>query len=135
MFSAVLPTLNLSSEVKAEATDWNDSATASYVIYKVKPGSKFTADFYMYQTGKKAFENAGHDFDFKIEACATLSGTYGDAVTTDSYTATNFSIRYTVPDNCNYVKITFPQKGKLSGEKGARGNDYARLLGVKFIYQ
>lgn len=113
--------------------DWVDTTEAPYVIYKVKPGTVMNIDLYLYQSGKQAFEKAGHDFDFKIEASASISGGWKNAKTTDNYATSNINIFYNVPADCKYVKITFPQKGKLSGTNGARGNDYARLMGVKFI--
>ncbi len=111
-------------------TAWNDSATAAYVIYKVKPGSVLSADFYLNRT---TFENSGKDFDFKIEAATDISGTWKNPKTTDSYSNGKINVLYTVPSDCKYVKITFPQKGYIGTAPGTRGNDLARLMGVRFI--
>ena len=111
-------------------TAWNDSATAAYVIYKVKPGSVLSADFYLNRT---TFENSGKDFDFKIEAATDISGTWKNPKTTDSYSNGKINVLYTVPSDCKYVKITFPQKGYIGTAPGTRGNDLARLMGIRFI--
>ena len=112
---------------------WSDSVTAPYLIYKVKPGSVVTLDFYLNQNAINTYFS-GKNFEFTVESSSSTTGGWSNAKNTASYTANDITLRYTVPNNCSYIKITFPQKGKSSASSSApRGNDYARLMGIRFI--
>ena len=69
----------------------------------------------------------------------------GYKIDTSSKKVKDFTIEYSVPDDCRFVKITFPHKGKLytrCQEHGTwhhnlndyfYGNDLALLKGVRFV--
>ncbi len=115
----------------------------NYVIYKVKSGTKFEAKF---RTGTVTTRNNwatanGEPFEFKIEASANGADGWKNAVDTKDIAGTPFSgnsafveieMEYDVPDDCSYVKITFPQRGIIKNTT-IRANDFARILGVKFF--
>lgn len=127
----------------------------TYVIYAVKPGTEFNANFYLHPTLKATIateiakwkaagdiaQDAPDTFDFVIEAATSLDGGWKNALTTDGLT-NNCSLSYNVPADCNFVKVTFPQHGGVKqGVKeyngvsytyGMAANDLGRLLGVTF---
>ncbi len=102
-----------------------------YLIYKVKPGSTFVANFKMPAlTTRQNWANQGTIFEYVIESCATIDGTYGNAKTTAGQD-TNPVVGYQVPADCQYVKVTFPNKG-LNPVSGNVENDTALFTGVSY---
>ncbi len=113
----------------------------AYIVYKVKPGTKFEATLELL-TGaiggwnKNTIANhTGEPFEFVIESSADGT-TWGNAWDTSAETSKDIVKTYDVPADCNFVKITFPQKGKMNIAglgTDVRANDFAQLLGVKYV--
>ncbi len=118
-----------------------------YVIYEVTPGTWFEADLFLYSktaTDKESYiyckekisETTGEPFEFVFEATADPSTGWKNAKDTSAIKGNGnntFKFEYLVPDDCNFVKITFPQKGKVTiGTADIAGNDRAKLMGVRF---
>ena len=122
------------------AKEWGTIEKA-YIVYKVKPGTKFEATLKLL-TGaiggwnKQTIANhTGEPFEFVIESSADGT-TWGNAWDTSAETTKDIVKTYDVPADCNFVKITFPQKGKLNITglgTDVRANDFAQLLGVKYV--
>jgi len=112
----------------------------AYVIYEVKPGSYFEASFFLASnTGnvycKQEIAAATNEpFEFVIEASATATGGWKNAKDTASVAESEFALEYKVPADCSFVRITFPQKGKVTvGSATFATNDRAKLMGVKYF--
>ena len=129
------------------AADWGTKEQA-YVIYEVNPGTKFEADFILSSGAvgswnKETIAKAkGEPFEFIIESSASDASGWSNKVDTSTVSGTGlneFTVEYDVPDTAKFVKITFPQKGKFKYDMNGngtidelRGNDLARLMGVRF---
>ena len=117
----------------------------AYVVYKVAAGTNFEATIKMANSqNRQTFKSkTGEPFEFVIEASAngtdgwkTIGTTEGIDGTIDSSNSayTDIVLTCDVPDDCNFVKITFPQKGGINlGWTTAAGNDMGRLCGVRFF--
>lgn len=133
--------------------------TEFFIIYEVVPGTKFEADFLLATNPaangvwdkwtKETFAHlAGEPWEFKIEASASDTSGWKNEMTSASATANTFTLEYDVPADCKYVKITFPQKGRVepyceacdkyhlrdasTASLGLQGDDLARLRAVRF---
>ncbi len=121
--------------------EWGANGEA-YLVYKVAGGTKFEATFFMKDVDSRNRwgDTIGEPFEFKIESSASKDSGWANAVTTKDEVGTASStegkydivLTYDVPENCEYVKITFPQKGLLTGTT-ARLNDMAYLTKVRFF--
>lgn len=139
------------------AAPWG--TTEFYIVYEVTPGTKFEADVLLKTNPaangvwdkwtKETFGHlAGEPWEFKIEASASETGGWKNALTTASQTSDNHTMEYQVPDDCKFVKVTFPQKGRVepyceacgkyhlrdaaTASYGLQGDDLARLRAVRF---
>ena len=103
-----------------------------YLIYKVKAGTTFVANFTMPDAATRANYatlTGETSFEAKLEYSADKSN-WSEAVTTADQ-GTDGVLACTVPGTGDhYVKITFPQKGKISDS--IRGHDTVILTGVSF---
>ena len=133
--------------------------TEFFIIYEVVPGTKFEADFLLPTNPgtvgswtawtKETFAHlAGEPWEFKIEASAFDISGWKNEMTSAGATANTFTLEYDVPADCKYVKITFPQKGRVepyceacgkyhlreasNASLGLQGDDLARLRAVRF---
>ena len=117
-----------------------------YLIYEVAGGTKFEATFALIANDRRTHwkTNNNAEFEFKIEASATSGSGWKNAADTTGLTGTKLYdhagtemqkivVTYDVPADCEYVKITFPQKGILPGTTDTRLNDFAYLAGVKMF--
>ncbi len=132
------------------------------VIYAVSPGTVFSADLYLASCGvvgewavsqegynKQTMAHlAGEPWEFTISAAPSLDSSWKNVVDTSKIAAKEITLDYAVPADCNFVKITFPQKGNVSttcnkcdmGDKtyhvrtqALTGNDLARLRKVTYV--
>ena len=113
--------------------EWSDRELF-YVIYKVKPGSVFVANFVTPDLAKRnEWKDLGYKFEFKVSSSAKQNGTYSNVVTTEGQNTTTPGIAYRVPAGCEYVKVSFPQQGIIPTQWGdVVGHDVAYLTGVSF---
>ena len=122
---------------KGLSNHWTHSQVAwgeanFYLIYKVQPNSTFVATFTMPDSGTRANYKTltGDDFEFVVESSSSYSEGWSNAVTTAGQ-ETNCVIGYRVPAGCEYVKVTFPQKGIIP-ELNYVANDNTFMTGVSF---
>lgn len=149
--------VNKDSCAKA-ANAWG-SVARPYIIYEVKPGTKFFADVYFHSSKDTinntylpamladGFTTDESKFEFTFEASASKDGGWKNAADTSGLPGNATSIMtYDVPADCKYVKVTFPQRGAIfestdvhvtiSGVdyyKAFAGNDRATIKGVTYV--
>ncbi len=122
--------------------NWNSTNEEPYVIYHVEPGSVFEAKLRRVTTGKGDVEywannsggETGYKFEFTISASDSATGGWKNFEDTSSFTTSDITYTYNVPDDCQFVKITYPNKGKAywQGALNVLGSDILRIEGVKF---
>lgn len=100
--------------------------TAPYMIFEVQPGTTFAANIFFHNnrtsinnTWLPAALAAGlitdeSKFEFTFEASASKDGGWKNAADTSSLATGKIeTMLYSVPEDCKYVKITFPQRGAV----------------------